>query len=60
MFVIRDKNGEIVAYASRREDAEGMASTRLDGEEYIVEESFDRIEITEIIRSYKNSKYALK
>jgi len=38
MFLIRDTNGDVVAIASRIEDALAMTSTELDDETYTLEE----------------------
>lgn len=56
MFIIRDKGGEIIAIASREEDVVGMAQSKLDGEEYVVQKSTDSIELREIYRSYYKTR----
>ena len=53
MFIIRKKDGEIIAIASREEDAIGMAdAARVDKTDYVVQESTDSVELREIYRSY--------
>jgi hypothetical protein len=37
MFVVRDRDGNVVAYCSRAEDASALANTNLDTHRYIVE-----------------------
>ena len=59
MFIVRKKDGEIVAIASRQEDAIGMAhqtAAEIDKEDYIVQESTDSIELREIYRSYYKTR----
>ena len=57
MFIVRKKSGEILAIASRREDAIGMAdAARVDKEDYVVQESTDSIELREIYRSYYKTR----
>jgi hypothetical protein len=34
MYVVKDSKGNIVAYASRKKDAEAIISTKLDKETY--------------------------
>ena len=38
MYIIRDTNGDVVAIATRIEDALAMTSTKLDDETYNLEE----------------------
>ena len=57
MFIIRKKNGDIIAIASRQEDAIGMAdAARVDKEDYVVQESHDDVELREIYRSYYKTR----
>ena len=59
MFIVRKKDGEIVAIASRQEDAIGMAdqtAAEIDKEDYIVQESHDSVELREIYRSYYKTR----
>ena len=57
MFIIRNKTGEIIAIASRQEDAIGMAdAARVDKTDYIVQESIDSVELREIYRSYYKTR----
>ena len=53
MHIIRKKDGEIIALASRLEDALAIADgTRVDKEDYVVQESTDQQELAEVYRSY--------
>jgi len=57
MFIVRKKNGDIIAIASRQEDAIGMAdAARVDKEDYVVQESHDDVELREIYRSYYKTR----
>ena len=57
MFIVRKKNGDIIAIASRQEDAIGMADgARVDKEDYVVQESHDDVELREIYRSYYKTR----
>ena len=57
MFIIRKKDGEIIAIASRQEDAIGMAdAARVDKTDYVVQESTDSVELREIYRSYYKTR----
>lgn len=57
MFIIRKKNGDIIAIASRQEDAIGMAdAAKVDKEDYVVQESHDNVELREIYRSYYKTR----
>mgnify|MGYP000116371329 FL=1 len=57
MFIVRKKDGEIIAIASRQEDAIGMAdASQVDKTDYIVQESTDDIELREIYRSYYKTR----
>ena len=57
MHIIRSKDGEIVALASRLEDAIAIADgSRVDKEDYIVQESTDQQELAEVYRSYYGTR----
>ena len=56
MHIVRTKDGEIVAIASRKEDAIGIADTQLDKKDYIVEESTNQHELFEVYRSYYKAR----
>ena len=56
MFIVRDKEGNIIAIASKQSDAEGIASTKLNGAEYVVQESTDSVELREVYRSYYKTR----
>ena len=57
MHIIRKKDGEIIAIASRLEDALAIADgTRIDKEDYIVQESTDQQELAEVYRSYYGTR----
>jgi len=57
MHIIRKKDGKIVAMASRLEDAMSIADgKRIDKEDYVVQESTDQQELSEIYRSYYGTR----
>ena len=57
MHIIRKKDGEILAIASRLEDAMAIADGhRIDKEDYVVQESTDQHELSEIYRSYYGTR----
>ena len=57
MFIVRKKDGEIIAIASRQEDAIGIAAAaQIDKTDYIVQESTDDVELREIYRSYYKTR----
>ncbi len=57
MHIIRGKNGDIVAIASRLEDAIAIAdSAKIDKTEYVVQESTDQHELAEVYRSYYGTR----
>ena len=57
MHIIRKKDGEIIAIASRLEDAIAIADgTRIDKEDYVVQESTDQQELAEVYRSYYGTR----
>ena len=57
MHIIRKKDGEIIAIASRLEDAMSIAAgAKVDREDYVVQESTDQHELSEIYRSYYGTR----
>jgi hypothetical protein len=57
MHIIRSKDGEIIALASRLEDAIAIADgSRVDKEDYIVQESTNQQELAEVYRSYYGTR----
>ena len=57
MHIIRKKDGEIIAIASRYEDAIAIADGhRIDKEDYVVQESTDQQELAEVYRSYYGTR----
>ena len=57
MHIIRKKDGEIIAIASRLEDAIGIAdAARVDKEDYVVQESTDQQDLAEVYRSYYGTR----
>jgi len=57
MHIIRKKDGEILAIESRLEDAMAIADGhRIDKEDYVVQESTDQHELSEIYRSYYGTR----
>jgi len=57
MHIIRSKDGEIIALASRLEDAIAIADgSRVDKEDYVVQESTDQQELAEVYRSYYGTR----
>mgnify|MGYP001217967858 FL=1 len=57
MHIIRKKDGEVLAIASRLEDAMAIADGhRIDKEDYIVQESTDQFELSEVYRSYYGTR----
>lgn len=57
MHIIRKKDGEIIALASRLEDAIAIADgTQIDKEDYVVQESTDQQELAEVYRSYYGTR----
>jgi len=57
MHIIRKKDGEIIAIASRLEDAIGIAdAAKVDKEDYVVQESTDQQELAEVYRSYYGTR----
>lgn len=57
MHIIRKKDGEIIAIASRLEDAISIANgAQVDKEDYVVQESTDQQELAEVYRSYYGTR----
>ena len=57
MHIIRKKDGEIIAIASRLEDAISIANgAQVDKEDSIVQESTDQQELAEVYRSYYGTR----
>ena len=57
MHIVRKKSGEIIAIAARYEDAIAIADgTRIDKDEYVVQESTDQQELAEVYRSYYGTR----
>ena len=57
MHIIRGKNGDIIAIASRLEDAISIAdSAKVDKQDYVVQESTDQNELAEVYRSYYGTR----
>jgi hypothetical protein len=57
MHIVRKKDGEIIAIASRLEDAIGIAdAAKVDKEDYVVQESTDQQELAEVYRSYYGTR----
>ena len=57
MHIIRKKDGEIIAIASRLEDAIAIADgTQIDKQDYVVQESTDQQELAEVYRSYYGTR----
>jgi hypothetical protein len=57
MHIIRSKDGKIIALASRLEDAIAIADgSRVDKEDYIVQESTNQQELAEVYRSYYGTR----
>jgi len=57
MHIVRRKDGEIIAIASRLEDAISIANgNRIDKTDYVVQESTDQQELAEVYRSYYGTR----
>ena len=57
MHIIRKKDGEIIAIASRKEDAIAIADgTQVDKTDYVVQESTNQQELAEVYRSYYGTR----
>lgn len=57
MHIIRSKDGEIIALASRLKDAISIADgAKVDKEDYVVQESTDQQELAEVYRSYYGTR----
>lgn len=57
MHIVRKKDGEVIAIASRKEDAIAIADEkRIDKSEYVIQESTDQQELAEVYRSYYGTR----
>ena len=57
MHIIRKKDGEIIAIASRYEDAISIAAgAKIDKEDYVVQESTNQQELAEVYRAYYGTR----
>ena len=52
MHIIRNKEGDIIALSSKKEDAINIADKTMDKADYILEEILDSIQLREIYRVY--------
>jgi hypothetical protein len=52
MHIIRNKEGNIIALSSKKEDAINIADKKMDKADYILEEILDSIQLREIYRIY--------
>lgn len=57
MHIVRKKDGEVIAIASRKEDAIAIADEkRINKSEYVIQESTDQQELAEVYRSYYGTR----
>lgn len=56
MWVIRNKNGEIISISPRKEEAIIQAERKHTRDEYVVQEALDQLELFEIYRSYYKTR----
>lgn len=57
MHIVRKKDGEVIAIASRKEDAIAIADEkRINRSEYVIQESTDQQELAEVYRSYYGTR----
>lgn len=56
MWVVRNKEGELVSISPRKEEAIILAERKYKREEYIIEEALDQNELFEIYRSYYRTR----
>jgi hypothetical protein len=56
MWVIRNKEGELIGMSPRKEEAINMAERNYKRDEYIIEEALDQIELFQIYRSYYKTR----
>ena len=56
MWVVRNKEGELVSMSPRKEEAIILAERKYKREEYIIQESLDQVELFEIYRSYYKTR----
>ena len=56
MWVIRNKQGELISMSPRKEEAINQAERSYTRDEYIIEEALDQIELFQIYRSYYKTR----
>lgn len=57
MFIVRKNHGEIIAIASRLQDAISMAdAAKVDKTDYIVQECTDSVEQRQIYKAYYKTR----
>lgn len=56
MWVVRNKEGELVSMSPRKEEAIILAEREYKRDEYIIEEALDQNELYEIYRSYYKTR----
>lgn len=57
MFIVRNKNNEIISIASRLQDAVSMAAAaQLDKTDYTVQECSDSVEQRQIYKAYYKTR----
>ena len=57
MHIVRSKDGDVIAVASRLEDAISIADgAKVDKADYVVQESTDQQELAEVYRSYYGTR----
>ena len=56
MWVVRNKEGELVSMSPRKEEAIILAERKYKREEYIIEEALDQNELFEIYRTYYKTR----
>lgn len=52
MHIIRNKEGDIIALSSKKEDVINIADKKMNKADYILEEILDCIQLREIYRVY--------
>lgn len=52
MHIIRNKEGDIIALSSKKEDVINIADKKMDKADYVLEEILDGIQLREIYRVY--------
>jgi hypothetical protein len=56
MWVVRNKEGELVSMSPRKEEAIILAEREYKRDEYIIEEALDQVELFEIYRNYYKTR----